>query len=1131
MFHDDSLVIRSHLSNGKGMSQYPVTGAYADAPGGRRQKITTAGPDKFREIVYDIDFRNQTYIPTEDGAMIEHWGYRLFEIVGGNTAVNTLKFTPRSNVIYLDDIEISELSADSTEWNFENENPYRGLYGDFGGASVITEEDGNRVLKVSSPTTLRFRSPDTTTKKAMVSYKIKVLTAATNLGNTTHQQFGAARNDVSTAVHTAHYQSYGILAWKGAENSNRTMFKFNDCAGDGIYHTIKYLLDFDTHTYSVYVDGVLHSELSDSAFRDNTVDSINQLYFFVNSGDTFCLDDVKIKEIPPIGSWNFEESDTFADYSGIQTGETAEIIKDTEQGNVLKVTGGASLRFNVPATVSNKVEVRYKIRGAFAKQSGVRSFGSVCSGSSETVKIAKYQEGITNFNGSGNNYYLLLSDLTEWKDVLLVLDMDNKTYRTWVDGVLKPYHANAQNYDKAFYDKTGTSVDNIYFDIAAENTLYIDDVSIKDITLNPAKTVYENVNPKEPLPVSFDNNICYESLLGNKHFKLFAGDTEVTDFTVARTAENTVSLMPENGFAYDTTYTFTVLKTVNSETPGFTRAKEDIQITIHTESASDIAPKVIKTFPENGETCGLISPVITFENPVSENAVSVVVTDEANKNVQAEWSILHANCAFPKAVITIPDMQYGKTYHVAVTADSGTENFSFRTSQVMAENAVAVTNGTDGKVKVSAFLLNNTDTSLPCTFLTALYKGKEMIAAQSVYDTIPANGKIQKALYLPEPDDFGTDYNMKLFVWNSLSSAAPFMLPVSITEQAGFDDYTYWTKEDLSVWKDAYDAKITDNGINGFTIGAIADVQRDDLTGFGSNLHHHGLLADSVNLIGNVDCVADLGDTIGGNHPDKAGTMQKLSKQTAIMQETGVPVFRVIGNHDDNQGGVLASKSMDSFLYADDWTSACNAAWETDMDGSTAGKKSYYYKDFEKDKIRVIALNSSDVTWDYTGQTNCYFAFGFRQEQMTWLANEALNFSSKGDDKTNWGVVFLMHVGVWDGGGIYNFSGVSEIITAFQNGTAGVINKTNDRTDMSIYGLKYDFTGQGKMETICTLDGHTHYDQYVTWSNMPKITVTSSNRVNGNKEDIGIDIITIDRKNRKIYATRLGQGEDREWTY
>ena len=103
-------------------------------------------------------------------------------------------------------------------------------------------------------------------------------------------------------------------------------------------------------------------------------------------------------------------------------------------------------------------------------------------------------------------------------------------------------------------------------------------------------------------------------------------------------------------------------------------------------------------------------------------------------------------------------------------------------------------------------------------------------------------------------------------------------------------------------------------------------------------------------------------------------------------------------------------------------------------------------------------------------------------------------------------------------------------------GTSGTI--TKDAQTSPITNLTYDFTGQGAMEVICFLDGHTHKDGYSQYLDVPKIPITSSliEKTNTTRElktetEDAWDIITIDRANRKIYCTRFGAGNDREFSY
>ena len=103
---------------------------------------------------------------------------------------------------------------------------------------------------------------------------------------------------------------------------------------------------------------------------------------------------------------------------------------------------------------------------------------------------------------------------------------------------------------------------------------------------------------------------------------------------------------------------------------------------------------------------------------------------------------------------------------------------------------------------------------------------------------------------------------------------------------------------------------------------------------------------------------------------------------------------------------------------------------------------------------------------------------------------------------------------------------------------AGTYNNTNEKAPVN--NLAYDFTEQGKMEVICMFNGHTHKDgdgemwgmKYITTgSSLPDEYDSLPNRDLYTKNEDLWDIMTIDRNARKIYATRFGAGEDREFDY
>ncbi len=368
-------------------------------------------------------------------------------------------------------------------------------------------------------------------------------------------------------------------------------------------------------------------------------------------------------------------------------------------------------------------------------------------------------------------------------------------------------------------------------------------------------------------------------------------------------------------------------------------------------------------------------------------------------------------------------------------------------------------------------------------------------------------------------------YKIKAFMWNSYDEMIPLMQTYD-TELPAYE------KGEMSKLVSRYNRK----NISGFNIALIADAQSDSLTGYNTYLHHYRSVANSADVLP-IDCIADLGDMIMGSFSNKEATMSLLSKQTEVLAEKRLPVFRIKGNHDDNRWGVQINSDSSLFINDSEWTKSCSADWKNTMSGSTAGEKQYYYRDFPEDKIRVIALDTQNIPYDPETLKSGY-TFGFEEEQLEWLAKEALDFSGK-SDKGEWGVVFLMHALAYDNGSnVLNFGGFAAITAAFKNGTSG--NYSSDTEPAKVNGVNYDFTNQGAMEIICILNGHTHCDgdgtmygiKYVTTAcSLPDSSDCKLDRTIGTENEDLWDIITIDRNNKKIYTTRFGAGDDRELSY
>ena len=81
-------------------------------------------------------------------------------------------------------------------------------------------------------------------------------------------------------------------------------------------------------------------------------------------------------------------------------------------------------------------------------------------------------------------------------------------------------------------------------------------------------------------------------------------------------------------------------------------------------------------------------------------------------------------------------------------------------------------------------------------------------------------------------------------------------------------------------------------------------------------------------------------------------------------------------------------------------------------------------------------------------------------------------------------------------------------------------------------------------EIIAFFQGHNHTDAtYDYFDGIPCINITTAGaywavrdedaeeRVKGTSSEFSVDVVVIDRENRKIYLTRLGAGKDRVFDY
>lgn len=196
-----------------------------------------------------------------------------------------------------------------------------------------------------------------------------------------------------------------------------------------------------------------------------------------------------------------------------------------------------------------------------------------------------------------------------------------------------------------------------------------------------------------------------------------------------------------------------------------------------------------------------------------------------------------------------------------------------------------------------------------------------------------------------------------------------------------------------------------------------------------------------------------------------------------------------------------------------------------------------FYADDAAGKLRHITLNTHDTPNDEIGPNgfavyNKFRLTGFRQDQLDWLAQVALQVPDE-----NWTVVLCTHEALKHSKDFYyNTDLLLGIINAFRKHTAFAGSTHYEALAGYDASVSVDFTGKGGDFAIW-VGGHWHKDLVqlrdgvLAISSASDSLVSAVGRERGTTTEQAFDIITIDKTAHKIHITRIGAGEDREFTY
>ena len=216
---------------------------------------------------------------------------------------------------------------------------------------------------------------------------------------------------------------------------------------------------------------------------------------------------------------------------------------------------------------------------------------------------------------------------------------------------------------------------------------------------------------------------------------------------------------------------------------------------------------------------------------------------------------------------------------------------------------------------------------------------------------------------------------------------------------------------------------------------------------------HAGMAAKALAyIIPNIDFACFLGDYTAGSSTTTIdeGKRHFAEINTDIDEAfSGIPQFRTVGNHDplgysySQNGDYLDQATLYGLIgkYNDDGITVM---------GSTTG--GYCYRDFTDKKVRVICLNTAEMTSASFGG-----AENMTGEQKLWFANALKSAGAKGSD---WGIIVLSHHPL-DWGNVLM---ASNIVHAYVEGESITITSGNT----------VNFSGSNSAKFLGAFHGHVH---------------------------------------------------------
>ena len=288
---------------------------------------------------------------------------------------------------------------------------------------------------------------------------------------------------------------------------------------------------------------------------------------------------------------------------------------------------------------------------------------------------------------------------------------------------------------------------------------------------------------------------------------------------------------------------------------------------------------------------------------------------------------------------------------------------------------------------------------------------------------------------------------------------------------------------------------------------------------------------------------------IGGDHSCDGTREYRIDALEELKEQFGgLEFFPITGNHDNGciwSRGKNDMEGKDYVNHKDLYNAFFSHLENTDVKFGKDEFSLYYMCDDEKTKTRYIFLDIADIDFKFNcDEKPCYsvdWLFQMSQNQIDWFVNEALHFKEEG-----YSVIIFIHgipleseierakSPIWE-----NITFLSDITNAYKKGEKLQLSfgEGNYKRDICV-----DFSKYIRGDIVGYIAGDEHNDKMEKNSfGIPYIVTRNAfpfyydpphvERRDGDKTEIAFDIITVNKKDRMIYVTRVGKGEDRKIKY